>query len=258
MDYSKPPEQNSYVHVSKEKKFSDCYPKVFLWVWRYDADMRWIDSTRYGVAYLAGTIKIGKAGIINRPRLNSLKVPDNTEVEAVVRVETLPGTILDLNQTASSKNAIIKLVPLKNIDALQIDFDATRSQRQFYKRLACQVREDLPEAIPLKMTALASWTLFDRWTGNMPVRSVIPMFFRMGKDRRRVLESLEKGMVKDTDCIGLAVDEPDVFEAIKKKNLLKNFKRVYLFSPDGWDKTQSREFAEKLQKNFSHALIPIK
>ena len=260
MDYHQPPSINQITHIricqhpyksSNRPTQRQEYPKVFLWVWRYDADMQWIDRTKCGIAYLAGTIKVGKKGVSKYPRLNSLKVPDNTSVEAVIRIEAEPGFILDSSNLPIIQKSIESLIPSKNISALQIDFDATRSQRKFYKHLLEEIRAtSLPSNLPLNMTALASWTIFDKWTADMPVNSVVPMFFRMGKDRHKMISCLKKGMVKDSDCLGLAVDEPDVFEAVKEHNLLKGFKRFYLFSPGGWGSSKSKSFAKNLNKKI--------
>ena len=254
MDYVKTEKPSLSKSAFREERRIASEPKIYLWVWRYDADMTWIDNTRYGIAYLAGTVKIGPRGIVKKPRLNSLKVPDNTSVEAVVRIESAPGVIAHKDQVKTVRNLLISQIPLKKVEAVQIDFDATRSERPFYKELLVQLKESLPEKMPLYMTALASWTLFDRWSGDLPGDTVVPMFFHMGKDRNRVISCLEKGMVKDaraTLAIGIVVDEPDVYKSLSKMNGLKQFDKVYLFSPGGWRKESSKSFARIVEKQFS-------
>ena len=66
---------------------------------------------------------------------------------------------------------------------LQIDFEARSSQRDFFVKAVAALRQRLPDAV-LSATALSSWCLHERWIQSLAVDEVVPMFFRMGPDRR--------------------------------------------------------------------------
>lgn len=245
MDYQKPPV------VQSVKKSTVKVPQVYLWVWRYSADMSFVDSKKYGVAYLAKTVHINKSSVYERPRLNDLKIPADVKVESVVRVEIEPGYSPPLERVNKVAHVVVSQLPLKKVEAVQIDFDATKSQRAFYKKLIQELSGLLPANKPLKMTALASWSIFDRWNRDLSVSSVTPMFFRMGKDRARALDCLARGLVSGADSIGVATDEIDVFNILRKHKLLSRFKRVYIFSPGGWKSSKARSFARQVVNEFN-------
>ncbi|MBZ0186988.1 MAG: DUF3142 domain-containing protein [Candidatus Obscuribacterales bacterium] len=224
-------------------------PSIYLWVWRYNADMTWIDSRDYGVAYLAGSIRVGRNGPHVFPRLNSLSMPDGTHVEAVVRIEVDKDARLDDNLSKMLAEKILSLIALNSIRALQIDFDALKSQRLFYRKLLFTLKESLPESVALKMTALASWVSYDCFSDGLPVQDVVPMFFRMGRDRQSMLKYLRTtDRLGNLDSIGLCVDEPDVLDAIEKNKTfaISSLKRIYIFSPGGWSARSAKQFAKMM------------
>ena len=54
------------------------------------------------------------------------------------------------------------------------DFDATRSQRPFYRDLLVDLRSQMPADLPLSITALASWCSFDDWLADFPSTKPFP------------------------------------------------------------------------------------
>jgi hypothetical protein len=54
------------------------------------------------------------------------------------------------------------------ISGIQVDFDATASERRFYRELVIDLRRLLPDSVPLSITALASWCLDDNWISGLP------------------------------------------------------------------------------------------
>ncbi|MGZ8227950.1 MAG: hypothetical protein ACXWT3_15145 [Methylococcaceae bacterium] len=100
------------------------------------------------------------------------------------------------------------------------------SKRDFYRHLLNNLREALPEQIPLSITALASFCLSDGWIKNLPVDEAIPMIFRMGADSKRVKDFLEQGhdfpIALCRHSYGLATDEPLPVNFAK-------LRRIYVF-----------------------------
>ena len=115
--------------------------------------------------------------------------------------------------------------------AIQIDFDALRSERGFYRDLLGDLRSRLPASIPLSMTALASWCLDDDWISGLPVDEAVPMLYRMGPDARAITTYLrgggEFGPSSSRNSVGLSLDA-------QIAGLSSAGKRVYLFSPHPW------------------------
>ena len=63
---------------------------------------------------------------------------------------------------------------------LQVDFDATVSERAFYADVMRQVRARLPAGDRLEMTALVSWySQNDGWMHGLPVDAAVPMDFAL-------------------------------------------------------------------------------
>ena len=142
----------------------------------------------------------------------------------VVRIEAAHPISLSAAQRARTVKAIEHLA-WRKIAALQIDFDAASSQRRFYRDLLTDLRHDLPATLPLSITAIASWCMYDDWLASLPIDEAVPMLFRMGPDAERVRAYFAQG----GDCVaavarrsaGVATDEmmPD----------LPADRRVYIF-----------------------------
>src|SRR5262245_45879328 len=90
-------------------------------------------------------------------------------------------------------SAVAALARLSNVAALQVDFDATASERAFYRGVLYDLRGRLPRTVGLSITALASWCIYDDWLSGLPIDEAVPMLYRMGVDRKQVLLHLEAG-----------------------------------------------------------------
>jgi hypothetical protein len=153
---------------------------------------------------------------------------------AVVRIEAeaqavdfdaqgLPRTVAHMIEPSVQKPGVA---------ALQIDFDATQSQRVFYANLISEVRRILPPGMPLSITALASWCAADDWISALPVDEAVPMFFRMGRDLRSSNGPGWSYPVHEPLCktsVGVSTDEP--------WPVLQPDQRVYVFHPGPWNPT---------------------
>ena len=115
------------------------------------------------------------------------------------------------------------------IAALQVDFDATRSQRAFYADVLADLRRRMPPNLPLSITALASWCSYDDWIAGLPVDEAVPMLFRMEPDRRRVPADSPWLRIREPLCqgsVGISTHEPWPDSLAGK--------RIYAFADRGW------------------------
>ena len=206
-------------------------PPVMLWAWERPEDLTFIDPQKTGVAFLAKTITLRGDKVVAKPRLQPLKVPDATKIVAVVRIEsdrTEPPSLspAQLAQTvAEIRNSSVKSL-------LQIDFDATVSERNFYRSLLTQLRNELPASTALSITALASWCAGDDWLTDLPIDEAVPMLFRLGVDQRQFQRRLETGQPFESrmcrNSAGVSTDEPVNAPPVS---------RLYIFSPKPWSKS---------------------
>jgi hypothetical protein len=217
-----------------------------LWAWERPEDLRFIDPSTTGVAFLSGTVSIRREGFDVLPRMQALKVPPGTVLESVVRIEADSREIAHFPETLRREivTAILKLGVKPGIGSLQIDFDATRSQRDFYRALLRDLCAQMPPAVSLSMTALASWALHDNWLDGLPVDNAVPMLFRMGADRHEVRLHLQAGgdflarSCRQSLCI--STDEP--VERLPRR------RRVYVFHPRPWSREVYDQTVRELTK----------
>ena len=211
------------------------FPTIFLWAWERPEDLEFVDSKRFGVAYLAQTLVLKGDRVVFNPRRQPLKVLPETKLIAVTRIESskTTGESAELNLAQKEKlvELILKSREFKNISAIQIDFDAAVSEREFYRGLLQDLRKKLPDNIPLSMTALASFCLGDPWIADLPVDEAIPMIFRMGADNKPIRSFLSGGGdFTEPLCrksYGIALDEP-----LEMK--FQSSRRIYVFNAQAW------------------------
>ncbi len=217
-------------------------PPLILWAWERPTDLRFIDPQRVGVAFLAKSILLKSDNVVVRPRFQSVQLAEGTKVIAVTRIETdrnnrpnlLPG------QRDAATRAIVDLASFPNVSEIQIDFDATQSERTFYRDLITDVRHRLPAHVRLSMTALASWCMFDDWISDLPIDEAVPMLFRMAGDGKQILTRLDAGDdFKTALCrqsYGISLDEqrPKLFPS----------RKLFVFNPDAWTEKSVREISE--------------
>ena len=211
------------------------FPNQILWAWERPEDLEFLDSNKFAVAFLAQTLILKNDDVEYKPRRQPLKVNPDTKLIAVTRIESqkktgLPTTLSD-TQKQELLDLVLKTAQLRNVAAIQIDFDAARSERDFYRSLLQELRQKLPENTPLSMTALASFCVGDRWLDDLPVDEAVPMIFRMGADSNSIRNFLTSGNdFHEPLCrrsYGLALDEP----------ININFdqtRRKYIFNVRAW------------------------
>jgi hypothetical protein len=196
-------------------------PRVMLWAWERPERMMFVDPKAAGVAFLARTVGWRDGHVDSRPRFQPLEVPPDTRMVAVVRLESWAGALPDPGAIAGE---VLKAVELPRVKAVQIDFDARRSERGWYTDLLGRVRGRLKPGVALTMTALASWCQRDAWIGDLPVADAVPMLFRMGAGEPRRLGEFSPGICRSS--IGVSTDEPSI--------AVPHGRRVWIFHPRPW------------------------
>ncbi|HZS27995.1 MAG TPA: DUF3142 domain-containing protein [Candidatus Angelobacter sp.] len=220
------------------------FPRLILWAWERPEDLRFLNQPdqdrrgenrhQTGVAFLARTLYLRAGDVVVRPRFQPLRVSPDTPLMAVVRIEPQRDGRLKLSEEQAKRTAehIAEVARLPQVTALQVDFDAVRSEREFYRQMLTHLRQQAPPRMPISITALASWCMDDDWITGLPVDEAVPMLFRMGVDHRNVIAFLSRNNEFNTSLcrqsLGISTDEP-------LSNLPKG-KRVYIFTDKSWDK----------------------
>jgi hypothetical protein len=210
-------------------------PRVILWAWERPEDLEFLDLEKFGIAFLAQTLTIKGSDVLFNPRHQPLKVPPGAKLIAITRIESQKITHqpTELSDGVRTKlvERILKTLELSNVNAIQVDFDVVPTERAFYRRLLEDLRHQLPDNVPLSMTALASFCVGDRWVSDLPVDEAVPMVFRMGTDSDPIKRLLTSGGDFKVDLCrrsyGVALDEP------LKTNFAKQ-RRVYVFNARSW------------------------
>jgi hypothetical protein len=248
-------------HRLPQSRINDL-PGIIFWAWERPEDLRFLNPQQSGVAFLAKTIYLpssnvvvaeaSPADVLVRPRLQPLRIASGTPLVAVVRIETppihLPISITPGISSETRERIASEIVALQNIPsvrAIQIDFDATTSQHAFYSALLEDVRRELPTAIPLSITALASWCIGDRWLAQLrrgTIDEAVPMLFRMGQDTASVARFLRSGeefpVAACRDTLGVSTDESVSHDLLTSQlsgmPATWRQKRIYVFAPRAW------------------------
>jgi hypothetical protein len=211
------------------------FPRVILWAWERPENLEFLDPERFAVAFLAQTLVLQGGEVVMHRRRQPLTVAPKTKLIAVTRIEARKTTGHAASLSSTQRSEVVSLVTrtmeLKNVAAIQIDFDAVTSERQFYRALLQDLRAALPDKVPLSMTALASFCVGDRWIKDLPVDEAVPMIFRMGADNvaiRNLLASGEDFRVPlCRRSYGIAIDEPVAMK-------FDSSRRLYVFNVRPW------------------------
>jgi hypothetical protein len=220
-------------------------PRVVLWAWERREDLSFIDPRQIAVAYLDRTLELSAGTVVVRPRLEPLTVPPRTVLIPVARIEIDWRSPPSLSAALRSEvSRVIAAMAAASPPAIQIDFDATRSQRAFYRDLIADVRGRLPASTALSITALASWCMYDDWVAQLPVDEIVPMLYRMGPDAEEITSYLRGGgdfaPPLARISVGLSTDEHLAG--------LADGKRAYLFSPHAWTLEEARQAIAEVTK----------
>jgi hypothetical protein len=203
-------------------------PPVIVWAWERPEKLDFINTDQVGVAFLAKTIRLKGDRVIAKPRLQPLQLAPGTKLIAVVRIESDHPT---LSSTQLQRTAA-EITKLSAVSVVQIDFDATVSERDFYRALLREVKPRVPS---LSITALASWCAGDNWLSDLPIDEAVPMLFRMGRDRG--LRNFDSPICRNS--AGVSTDEPINAPAAD---------RLYIFNPNPWSRESLSSALEAFKK----------
>jgi hypothetical protein len=211
------------------------FPRVMIWAWERPEKLDFIDPREAGVAFLARTVMVRGEMVTVHPRMQPLVVAPGMALMAVVRVESQ-----DPQPAAriAVEHAILDATELHGVRALQIDYDAKASERDFYRGVIRDLRRVLPASMPLSITALASWCEYDDWISGLPVTEAVPMLFRMGAEPYRGAERLRER--KCQSSVGISTDEP-LAEPPRGR-------RVYIFHPRSWSREELRAAIQEVRR----------
>jgi hypothetical protein len=233
-------------------------PPLMLWAWERPEDLRgFTGSNRIGIAFLAATIRISQTAISVHHRAQPLLSASNHYLIPVVRIEAdnKHPPSFSPEQINTVVTQILQAAAVSNAKGLQIDFDATRTQRSAYKVILSRLRKSLPPEMPLSITAIASWCAGDYWLADLPVDEVVPMYFDMGVKesmKGQYLQYIPDGAtdIGKTNCkchtaLGLSTSE-----AVPLKVSQFRGKRIYFFSTHPWQmlSNQKRNEISKILK----------
>ncbi|HEX2268782.1 MAG TPA: DUF3142 domain-containing protein [Pyrinomonadaceae bacterium] len=210
-------------------------PPVFVWAWERPEKLDFINTDEIGVAFLAKTLRLAGDRVLSRPRLQPLELAPGTKLIAVVRIES-DHPALSSNQLQKTADEIANLSALPNISVVQIDFDATVSERSFYKALLREVKPRVPS---LSITALASWCAGDQWLSDLPIDEAVPMLFRMGVDKGRFQSGRPFEAPICQSSAGVSTDEPVTPPPVN---------RLYIFNPNSWSRDSLNSALEAYKK----------
>ena len=216
-------------------------PRVTLWVWERREDLHTVDPKQYAIAYLDQTLTIDLT-VHRQPRRNPINFPSGAKRIPVVRIEASRYAMFDDAARKEAADAILLSAAEPGIVALQVDFDATLSQRQFYRALLADLRLRMPIRLPLSITALTSWCSWDTWIRDLPIDDAVPMFFRMEPDRRRAPSNLSDFRIREPLCqasAGVSTTEPWPSSL--------DHKRIYVFPDKGWGGESFAEIERRLR-----------
>jgi hypothetical protein len=219
--------RSGVAHRSTSATNLEQLPSVILWAWERPEDLSFIDTNKVGVAFLAKTITLRGNEVTSRPRLQPLNIRSGTKLVAVVRIESDRKQVPTLT-TMQSDQTLAELVSTARRDgihALQIDFDATLSQREFYRSLLKQLRQSLANNLPISITALASWCAGDNWLEDLPIDEAVPMMFRLGVEKRKFQSGYQFSATPCKASAGISTDEPVAVPQVQ---------RLYIFNPGPW------------------------
>lgn len=205
-------------------------PQLVLWAWDRGEDLQFLTKqppASTGVAYLAATVYLYRQNVVARRRTAALVIPDGIWRMPVVRIETDRQFLPTLED--GQRQELLRLLRVEfehaGLSRLQIDFEATASQRAFYRGLIFELRAALGSRVFLSVTALASWCLQDRFMTDWPVDEIVPMFYRLGSEGPKLRNELLRGVDLAPECRrahGLYTDEPMILPPAPR--------RLYLFS----------------------------
>jgi hypothetical protein len=168
-------------------------PNQMLWHWFSNGDVRFLKPQQAGVAFHALSIALkGKSEVVSYPRRSPVPLSPGVYRMAVIRIEDR-GAMFTEVQRMQTTRMIQEIAALLRVPAIQIDFDAPKSARIFYRALVADVRQRIGRNVFLSITALTSWCEPGSWLARLDVEEIVPMAFDMGPGGPAVTALLKSG-----------------------------------------------------------------
>lgn len=221
-------------------------PQVVFWSWYHDDDLR---AAPGAVASLTNRIFVDGTVVKDTPRLNRLRLKPHTSRIAVVRIDV--KALPPKDKQGVLVNILVERILASTVrgrgvlSGLQIDYDATLDQRQFYAQLLDCLRKRMPHGLPLSTTALASWCMADQWLSQAHLEKqvdfFVPMLFTMGDGRQSALSYLQKYGLKSPGgplCAGFSLDDPEPLQVMINSGKFSQVACVYFFSSKPWNQVR--------------------
>ncbi len=231
-------------------------PETTVWAWERNEDLTFLDPKTTNVAFYAGTIRLRDDHVEFVPRIQKLDLGAEVRRYPVVRIHDMSsGNGLNsenIEQVVSILKRSLQDVHSSNSEygTIQIDYDATSSQRQGYLALLKRVRKELPKGTHIAVTALASWCLGDRWLPKDDIDEAVVMLFSMGAGKRDVMHSLEKQRLSAGEgiptSIGVATNEPLVNCRLRELGIVQAAKSIFVFCPLPWTEDRYKRLKTKV------------
>src|SRR6266849_7793022 len=130
-------------NISARTRMPVDMPPLVLWAWDRDDDLSFIDIRDTAVAYLAATVILRGETVLLTPRHHPLAPPQGTRLIAVAHVEVdhyEPPVVSDAQALAFAET-LAALRATRPGEFLQIDFEATSSQRAFFLKAVAALRQ---------------------------------------------------------------------------------------------------------------------
>ena len=219
-------------------------PRLGVWAWERPEEFLFSVPQPFFVAYVEHQIWLTGAEVQHRPRLQRLAVR-NVPLVPVIHVEPSgfsPPALNDAQAEAIVRWTVAagRASPSK---VVQLDFEARKSQREFYRRIVHEIRRLLPKDVALSVTALASWCVGDDWLAGVPADEVVPMLFRMGTDGPQIARIWQQDrQLPRVQCRSSAAFSTS--EMLPAPRSVET--RIYLFSPRPWTARTLEDALRKL------------
>ena len=164
---------------------------AIAWLWDEARLPAWSAAE---AAVLQRHILLSADTALTRPRQRWPAMPASTHITPVVHVEvsTVNPPIDIESRRAMIVRAMLEAAKASTSGWVQLDMEAKPSQRDFYRSLVRQLRGQLPANVKLSVTALAWWCRSPAWLDDLAADEVVPMFFRMGRDKVRLRGIIEQ------------------------------------------------------------------
>ncbi len=214
---------------------------LVLWSWQRADDLSFVDKGVV-VAPLVASIFVDKNGVSVQPRTNVLKLAKKTQIIPVIRLEIPPHIHVNDVHIDTIVHRINSFIVSCKSDAIQIDFDAAKSQRLLYEKLLTKLHVSLPN-IKISITALASWCVGDTWIDKLPITHAVPMLYNLGAhadDFKKYFTDKKKWKAAKCQC-HIGFEESDIFTKPPRGW------HVYVFNNKAWSVRSYKNVGEKLR-----------